>query len=227
LPVTLELSDFTCQNADEDSWYSNGDEPYLFVAAIYADGTTIQLQNLANSTVRIQSPSQTHDNLGRSKVKGNTHFRIPAATGRFSNSILPIEGLPGELGIQKSLVGIVVIAMEEDGSPTSAANAGRQALIDALRNELNIAVRTLHELDVNALKATVESAVRLAFRRETLSSISGILTGIVDPDDYIGADFAVWNYEQIQNAGSAGIPINMTFSKSGVQYSVAGTVKTP
>ncbi len=104
MPVTLQLTKFICHNADEDSFFSNGDEPYLFVAAIYADGTTIQLGNLANATVRIQSPSKTHDNLGHNGVHAGNSFAIPSSTGHFSRSILPIGGLPESIGKSKSMV---------------------------------------------------------------------------------------------------------------------------
>jgi hypothetical protein len=226
LPVTLQLNQFICHNADEDSFYSNGDEPYLFVAAIYADGTTIQLSNLANARVRIQSPSKTHGNLGRKNVKAGNRFAIPTATGSFSTRILPIGGLPETIAKQKSMVGIIVIAMEEDTTPTSAANAGRQALVNVLQKDLDQAIRTVSSPDVNVLKNRIASAMRQAIKQESLRSISGIFS-VVDPDDYIGADFAMWSYQEIQNAGGAGLPINMNFKKSGVHYQVTGLVKTP
>lgn len=226
LPVTLQLNQFICHNADEDSFYSNGDEPYLFVAAIYADGTTIQLSNLANARVRIQSPSKTHGNLGRKNVKAGNRFAIPPSTGRFSTNILPIGGLPENIAKEKSMVGLIVIAMEEDATPTKAANAGGQALVKVLQKELDQAIRTISSPDVNLLKTRIASAMRQAIKQESLRSISGIFS-VVDPDDYIGADFAMWSYQQIQNAGSAGLPINMHFKKSGVHYQVTGLVRTP
>lgn len=225
LPLSLELTQFKCQNADEDSFYSNGDEPYLFVAAIYADGTTIRLSNLANATVRIQSPSKTHGNLGRDGVDGGDSFGIPSTVGRFSSSILPIGDLPEGLGKEKSTVGLIVIAMEEDLTPGSAANAGRQALVQVLQRELNQAIRMVSTPDVNALRAKIADAMKQAIKKESLSSISGIFS-VVDPDDYIGADFSMWSYQQIEQAGSAGLPINLNFQKSGVHYSIVGRVKS-
>ncbi|WP_421659343.1 hypothetical protein [Leptothermofonsia sp. ETS-13] len=224
LPVTIHLSNFTCHNADEDNFYSNGDEPYLFVAAIYADGTTIQLANLANAKVRIKSPSKTHGNLGRTRVKARNSFAIPAATGLFSTSILPIAGLPDNLGKEKSTVGLIVIAMEEDATKTSAANAGQQALVNVLQKELTNAVRTVSALDVDTLRTKLSSAIRQAIKKESLSSITGIFS-FVDPDDYIGADFAIWSYQQIENAGSQGMPISMNFKKSGVHYQITGSIR--
>ncbi|MGB8702852.1 MAG: hypothetical protein WCD18_25835 [Thermosynechococcaceae cyanobacterium] len=226
MPVTLQLTKFICHNADEDSWYSNGDEPYLFVAAVYADGNTIQIGNLSNATVRVQSPLKTHGNLGRSGVDAGDSFTIPTATGRFSRSILPIGGLPTSQGKAFSMVGLVVIAMDEDGTSTSAANAGRQAFVNVLQAELNQAVRSLTLPDEATLRAKIKAAMTKAIRQETLSGIPDFF-GVVDPDDYIGAQFSMWSYQQIENAGSAGLPIDMTFQKSGVKYQITGTVKTP
>jgi hypothetical protein len=66
--------------------------------------------------------------------------------------------------------------------------------------------------------------MKQAIKKESLSSISGIFS-VVDPDDYIDAGFAMWSYQQIESAGSTGLPINLTFQKSGVRYSIAGLVK--
>jgi len=224
MPILIRLNTFSCQNADEDSFYSNGDEPYLFVAAIYADGTTIQLANLATAQVRIQSPSKTHGNLGRARVKAGDTFAVPTSTGEFRTSILPIGGLPDSLAKQKSMVGLIVIAMEEDATPTDAANAGQKALVRVLQTELNKAVQTVSAPDVNTLQKKIADAMKQAIKKESLSSISGIFS-VVDPDDYIDAGFAMWSYQQIESAGSAGLPINLTFQKSGVRYSIAGLVK--
>jgi hypothetical protein len=224
MPISLQLTQFTCHNADEDSWYSNGDEPYLFVAAIYVDGTTIKLSELSTAKARIKSPTATHGNLGKDHVKGGQTFGVPQATGQFSSSILPIDGLPEALGKEKSLIGLVVIAMEEDATPTSAANAGRKALVNVLQKELDRAIQTVTMPDVNILKTKISNAMKAAIKKESLSSISGIFS-VVDPDDYVGADFEMWSYKQIEQAGSAGLPINMTFKSEGVHYSIKGLIK--
>ncbi|MBW4554418.1 MAG: hypothetical protein KME59_00475 [Trichormus sp. ATA11-4-KO1] len=224
MPVTIELTEFICINADEDSFYSNGDEPYLFVAAIYADGTTIDLRKFSDATVRIQSPSKTHGNLRRKGVKAGHRFPIPSSTGRFTNSILPIAGkLPGNLAKEKSIVGLIVIAMEEDATPTKAANAAQRALVKVLKNDLEQTIRNFDEPDIETLKRNIRTAMQNAIKQGTLRRFG--IFGFLDPDDYINADFATWSYQEIQDAGTRGIPINMTFKKSGVEYRVTGRVR--
>jgi len=70
------------------------------------------------------------------------------------------------------------------------------------------------------LKAKLSSEMREAIKKESLNNISGLFR-LVDPDDYIGADFALWNY-QVENAGSAGMPLQMNFGQSGVHYEITG-----
>ena len=224
LPVTIQLTNFTCHDADEERFYSNGDEPYLFVAAIYADGTTIKISDIGNAKVRIKSPTKTHGNLGRKGVDDGDSFSIPTSIGRFKTNILPIDGLPGNIGKEKSLVGLIVIAMEEDATTTNAANAAQKALVKVLQKELDQAVRSVREPNIEALKGKIKTAMRNAIKKESLGSISGIFS-FLDPDDYINADLATWTYQELENAGNTGIPINMEFNASGVRYSIKGNVK--
>ncbi|MGB3756275.1 MAG: hypothetical protein WBA07_07865 [Rivularia sp. (in: cyanobacteria)] len=224
LHVTIQLTNFTCHDADEERFYSNGDEPYLFVAAIYADGTTIKISDLGNAKVRIKSPTKTHGNLGRKGVDDGDSFSIPTSIGRFQTNILPIDGLPQSIGKEKSLVGLIVIAMEEDTTKTSAANAAQRALVKVLQKELDEAVRAVSEPNVEVLKGKIKSAMRNAIKKESWGSISGIFS-FLDSDDYINADLATWSYKQLEDAGNNGIPINMEFKASGVRYSIKGNVK--
>jgi hypothetical protein len=224
MPVSLELSRFICHNADEDSFYSNGDEPYLFVAALYADGTTIRVADISGATVRLQSPSRTHGNLGRTGVDGGDSFAVPPGTGRFLTTIRPIDTGGLADGRRLARVGVVVIAMEEDATPDSAADAGRRALVEGLQRELNAAVRSLREPDVEALRSRLADKIREAVTEESLRSISGIFS-LADPDDYIGAAWGMWSYQEIEDAGAAGLPISMGFRKSGVDYSLSGRVQ--
>jgi hypothetical protein len=230
LPVTVRLSQFRIANPDEDGVFSDGDEPYLFVAAIFADGTTIDVSNLRAATVRIQSPAKTHGNLGLSGV-GKGTYAIPSAIGTFKTTLKPLSGLANlDLARNLALAGIIVIAMDEDGTPTSAINKAREAFVSILQRDLNKAVRRASEPNIAQLTAKIEDAMVDAIKEDLISSPGGFLSGlpgVVDPDDFIGAGFAMARYPEIRAAGSAGVPISMTFTKSGTRYVVNGKFSTP
>jgi hypothetical protein len=225
MPVNINLWNFYLADADEDGTFSDGDEPYLFVVAIYADGTSIKLDDFGNAHVRLQSPTRTHGNIIGGHVTAGTSVAIPADVGQFHNTILPITLPSGNLADAKKTarVGLLVIAMEEDLTPADVVAAGRQALLDNLQTELDHAVRTLSTPDIDQLSKTISDKVRSAMEAQSLNSLTGILAG-VDPDDYIGAQFALWSYADIENAGSNGIPVDMRFEKPGVSYEVSGKV---
>lgn len=226
MPVTLQLKRFTCHNADEDSWYSDGDEPYLYVLAIFADGTTVDATRLASATVRIYSPTKTHGNLGHKNVDAGESFPIPDLTGLFETNMRPVPGLPLSLGKSLAKAGIAVIAMEEDATPTTAINKGRLALTSTAKQELENMIRNLQTptaARIQQITDSIKSKVVSAIKKETLNSVAGIFS-LADPDDYINSDFKMWSYAEIQQAGAAGLPIAMTFKKSGVHYSIEGRV---
>ena len=66
--------------------------------------------------------------------------------------------------------------------------------------------------------------IKRAMKGEARRSIPGILSG-ADPDDNVGADFALFTYADISAAGNAGLPIAMDFKKKGVHYSLEGQVQ--
>jgi len=246
LPIVLQLKTFECPNADEDSFASDGDEPYLFVVAIFADGTTIDPLNFASSSARLQSPTKTHGNLNLDGVdSGPGAYSIPSATGKFETTILPTgldlidfieDGKRVDTITSAALVAIVVIAMEEDASTTSTANAGRNALVKNLQQEIDAII---HALPVSAdiklnpkkiladLKDKLEAKVKSAMTDETLSNWWNPVGwfAIADPDDKIGTAFKSFSYKQISAAGATGVGFVMDFKPSGVHYRIQGTVK--
>ncbi len=225
MPVTIEMNRFTVLNADEDSWFSNGDEPYLLPMNIFADGHSIKLSDIRNATVRIMSPRRTHGNLGGGHMDAGDSRVVPASTGRVETTMMPVAGI-GNLGRQLAIAGLAVIFMEEDATPTSAVDAGRRTMVRETRNELASLVQNLQapsESDIQQLVARVRNKVVDTIKKETLSSITGIFS-VFDPDDFIDSEFVQWTYQDIQQAGASGIPFSWTASKSGVRYTLNGRV---
>lgn len=229
LPITVRANQFRILNADEDNLWSNGDEPYLFIAAVFADGTSVNLNSLSSSGVRIKSPATTHGNLSINNVGKGTYV-IPESTGTFTTSIRPIAGLGGSFGKDLASVALIVVAMDEDGTSTSAMNKARVAFVSTLKSELDKAVRTLKQPDIPALAARLQDAMTDAVKSDLVSSPGGFLSGlpgVLDPDDFIGSGVKTVSYSQIEAAARGGIPFLMTFKKSGVHYTLSGSFSTP
>ncbi len=222
VPAHIRLERFFCHNADEDDFLSDGDEPYLWVVYFKADGTTVDARRLETSRATVYSPRGSHSNLGMSDVDSGRSFRVPARIGHWKTTMRPIRGLPLNLGQQLAAAGVAVVAIEQDGTPESAAEAGRRELARSLRAELNEAIRNATaEPDFQVISARIQSRVLKTMRKEHMRSIWGLL-GAVDPDDYVGSAFTLATYREIQEAGAGGKPFKMHFRKKGVHYELHG-----
>jgi hypothetical protein len=233
VPVTVALERFHCHNADEDTF---GDEPYLFVFVIVIDGYGIRLEALDQATVRLFSAPRTHGNLNKSGVRGGKSFAIPADTGQFSMHVKPVQPLPPVLPLDKAKeiaqVAVAVVAMEEDGTSTSAVKTARKKILSTLQTKLNTLLRDkikaatsggsveVSKADLDAIVAAVQKVAVETIKDETLKGVN--IAGIVDPDDYINSQFGVWSYNALEQAGWRGIPIDWHFKKSGVHYQIIG-----
>ncbi|MGH7589372.1 MAG: hypothetical protein ACRELU_12355, partial [Gemmatimonadota bacterium] len=132
-------------------------EPYLLVAVVYIDGTTIIPEidvaagqiRFTNSHVRISKASGTHGNvLSGGSMGWDDTVPIPTSTGLYETTIRPIGlELANQYGRPESEkrmlrefteVGILVIGMEEDAIPTTeTANELYDTFIGALQAELD------------------------------------------------------------------------------------------
>jgi hypothetical protein len=119
MAIEIGLGSFTVHKTNEGE---GDDDPYLFVVAFYADGTTVNAADLAHATVRLDSPSKIHNNLGMdaysNEPKSGKSYSIPFPIGHFEKVILPIAGkIPEQIAVDNSTVGILVITMEQDIRP--------------------------------------------------------------------------------------------------------------
>lgn len=238
VPVTVSLDRFACYNADEDSWYSDGDEPYLFVFVIVVDGFGIRVTDLNQAKVRLFSAPRTHRNLNRTKVTAGQNFAIPADTGRFNFWFKPVQPIAGILPLSRAKsitqVGLAVIAMEEDATPTSTINNARKQMQAQLQSKLDTLLRgkiqaalsggspEVTTAEINGIVSAVKDSVVGTIKKETLSSFN--IFAMADPDDYVGSNYGLWSYSALENAGWRGLPINWEFKASGVRYGVSGKI---
>jgi len=231
MPIILHLDEFTVNKTNEGQ---GDDDPYLFVVAIYADGTTVKPLDLANSTVRLDSPTKTHNNLLMDayddEPKTGKSYNIPLEIGHFETGILPLSGLPPSLGSQLrktlSRVGILVIVMDEDGTEIGAVKAARKALIKNLQKELDTAIQSMKAPDIGNLTKKITDKVIAAAKKETLNNwwAPWGLFDAVDPDDFIGVNFAIFSYAQIEDAGLNGLPISFVCASDEGSYTITGTI---
>ena len=264
MPIAIDLQTLTVEGDDDV-------EPYLLVAAVFVDGTTIVPQvnpaemqvTFPTSTVRVAGGQGTHGNVtGGPDMDAGETVSIPAATGHFEAVIRPI-GLP--LATQFDLpeadvralrentqVAILVVGMEEDNIPSTAtANETRGVVLDELRTVLNGIVRGV-VLDVENLTeppdvvgAAQEAAggvlarVRAAAAAKTAAEVAQYLMiptapvlvlvpGILNSDDYVGTGVFAVSYQQLLDAGLAGVTFTLTLSDGAdepARYEVRGRVR--
>jgi hypothetical protein len=248
IEISLDTLKINGEGGDED--------PYLFVVAIFADGTTVipeldfstQTIRFTNSSVRLLSPTKTHENVAGANVDVGVSFDIPAATGKFQTTIRPIgvqllnlvaltEAELRQLR-QNTLVGLLVIGMEEDALPsTEAINETRADIVDTLQNEIDSLVQDVSvsmgnptQLP-NLVNSVMEIAGDLQERLIKRAMDRGLdefaenlmflgfptiimAPGAVNADDFIGGRVAIFSYEDILNAGPQGLAIDMQLNQA-------------
>jgi hypothetical protein len=182
--VTVQASTLTAVDAQEESWYSNGDEPYVAVIRFRVKpgvaGST-QVQFLGN----LQEIAQDIDD-------GDV-ASIPAAMGATTFTDVTPIGIQAVLGgSSPEIVGAVTVAMESDASPWSAING----IMNDVRAELDTQLRAQVEtmtladlLDSETAAARLEVAAERVEAAATPSFWRGVgiwFSSFGDPDDVIG-----------------------------------------
>ncbi len=259
MPIQIDLEKLDIGNSNEGA-----DEPYLIVFVIYVDGTTINPLDFASSTVRIDCPGKTHGNVPDEDVWGKdlttgTVANIPASTGHFEKSIKPIglefaadlpdyDGSIGQSMKDNTVVYLVVVAMEEDATSTSAMNEARAAALQALQARVNGVIQSLTlqdlmkgqppEFDVSQLQSEIKDVALEAAEDETMNRAWSIVVPIlslsffaevIDRDDYVGAAYKKFTFGELLDANPpAAIPFSLTLSNSDDwegSYTVRGWIR--
>ncbi len=185
--ATIDGQTLTAIDAQEDAWYSNGDEPYLAV---------IQFR----VTPGIVGSTQVHylgnlQEVGQHIHDGDT-ATIPDAMGLASYPDVHYADLGQILdGGSPEIIGAVTVAMESDASPWSAINS----IMDDVAAELDLQLRTqIETLSFAEIVDGDTAADRLAGAAASIQAAAepsfwrgvGIwFSSFGDPDDVI--DFKV------------------------------------
>jgi hypothetical protein len=152
LRVFVDLDALHIETADEE----DDEEPYLINLVLYLDGTTIDVMDLANSSIRLDASQGTHGNVPQYNGdlgSGDTAY-LPESTGWFQTTLHPLnpelgDGLVDARELTQATTVIVAsIAIEEDAVSTEAADALRSTLIVALEANLNEVLQSLTIADL-------------------------------------------------------------------------------
>ncbi len=182
--VTVQASTLTAVDAQEESWYSNGDEPYVAVIRFRVKpgvvGST-QVQFLGN----LQEIAQDIDD-------GDV-ASIPAAMGATTFTNVTPLGIQAVLnGSSPEIVGAVTVAMESDASPWSAINGIMNDVRAELDAQLRAQIETMSLADLLSSQTAAARLKEAAERVEAAATPSfwegvGIwFSSFGDPDDVIG-----------------------------------------
>lgn len=238
--VTVQASTITVVDAQEESWYSNGDEPYVAVIRFrvkpgVAGSTSVQfLGNL----------QEIDDHMDDGDVAS-----IPAAMGATTFSDVTPVGLQAVLnGAAPEIVGAVTVAIESDASPWSAINGIMNDVRAELDTQLRAQIEPLSLSDILTSDAAAERLKIAAQRVEAAATPSfwegvGIwFSSFGDPDDVIGFRvlFFVAVDGQLADAVDAKLstglpaevigralragPLDVTYSGDGATYRVRWNV---
>src|SRR5262249_6641343 len=170
MDVTLDLEKFRVVQKNEES----ADEPYLWTIFIKADGSTISLANPASSKAAYRAPPGSHGDLGpgSDNMETNDLVSVPSSIGHWQTKLRTVDGAPSPLPENLSIVAAVVVGLEEDATSDSAAEAGRVALVEAIRTEVDKAIRAGVTPNVEEITDKAKNAVRDAIKSASMSVFS-------------------------------------------------------
>lgn len=219
---TIKLNRLHVHNADEDDFWSDGDEPYIVSIGFRSRFRT------ANSTSVFWS-GVLDDDWANGIDDGGSRA-IPSGQGEvtFSGVERPTvqQVLTGQF---PEILGAIVLVFESDATPFSAI----RSIVEDVRSALRTELRRLIEggaLSLTNPEADIEQAVknvRAATELTTAEKIGLFLQSWTDPDDIVGIHPIV--FAAVQGNGLP-IPVladqdlNLRFKPSGIDYEIRGAL---
>ncbi len=209
LKINLELDYIHCH--DEGDGWGNA-EPYLWTVFFKVDGSTVTVNDTltldGNATV-VTTPG-SHGNLGTTDVDEGDNVTIPDAIGHWSTVLKPIgvepplDSLIDDLG---GVVGVIAVLMEEDNVSDDGAEAGHQALNNAVEAALNqiVATRSVSNQDVtdeelNEFTGSIESTISDAIQSQ--QNFFENLWSWLNKDDSIGHQVWIFKHDDLADGGT-------------------------
>jgi hypothetical protein len=201
--VNLELDRIQC--------YDEGDglgsaEPYLWTVFFKIDGSTVHVTDSLTlaGTPTIQPTPGSHGNLGNTDVDDGDTIMIPASIGEWDAVMSAIPG--PKQGNSKlefgGVIGVVAVMMEHDNVTHAGAEAGHQALNEAVRAALqriidtrSISNQDVSEEEINQFTASIGAAVEAAIVNQ--QNLFENLWSWLNPDDTIGAKVFMFSQNEL------------------------------
>lgn len=183
-------------------------EPYLWTIFFKCDGSTLSVSDagrIEGSAVIFPTPG-SHGNLNNDDVDAGDTVTIPAQIGSFADSLIPIPVAPaiqpllGEEDLP-GFFGVVVVLMEEDNVTDAGAEAGHNALNDAVQTAIDEVLRslgaghtTITQADIDSVTAGIDGKVSDAIAAQ--QSFFENIWSFLNADDQIGNKTFVFNQDQ-------------------------------
>ena len=209
LQFNLELDRLFCHD-EGDGW---GDaEPYIWTIMFKVDGDTISVTDTlglsGNATIETSVGSQ--GNLGTTDVDEGDNVIVPANVGHYDGRMTPIPVPPPLNALVEDvsgIVGLVVVVMEEDNVSAAGAEAGHQALNDAVAAAVNqiVATRTFSNPDIGEdeiaqFTSSIESTISSAIQSQ--QNFFENIWAWVNPDDLIGQSVFMFTHDELAAGGT-------------------------
>lgn len=208
LNIELELDRIVCHD-EGDGWGSA--EPYLWVVFFKVDGETLSVSEALtlNGNAFIQTTPGSHGNLGPGNVDAGDTITISAALGHFHTQLRPIPVPPAFHSVTEDLsgqIGAIVVLMEEDNVSDDGAEAGHQALNNAVAARINQLIaglsftnQDISDGDIEALSSGIEGQISGAIQQQ--QSFFENLWSFVNPDDQIGRAIFRFKHDDLASGG--------------------------
>ncbi|MFE1664459.1 hypothetical protein [Microbacterium sp. P02] len=220
---TIALDRLKVNNADEDGFLSDGDEPYLIMIGFRSKFRT-------PGSTQVFWSGVLNDDWANGIDTGGSR-PIPADQGivRFDNVDRPTQAqvLAGDF---PELLGTFALVFESDATPFSAIKGLVNDLIAATRTQLTALVEK-GQLNLLNPQPDIDKAIKAviaAIEPSTIGKIGLFLQSWGDPDDFLGVRPLIFAAVDSSMALPVAVlteqPLNLSYTSSGVDYRVTGGV---
>ncbi|MPZ63082.1 MAG: hypothetical protein GEU93_17680 [Propionibacteriales bacterium] len=221
----IRLETLRVNDADEDDFWSDGDEPYLVAVGFRSKFRT------AGSTQVFWSG--VLDDEWAEGVEGGQSRGIPASMGVLA---YPDVELPTRqeilAGSMPELVGAFVLALESDATPFGAVRDKIHEMQTVIREQLlNLIERGNIDLqNPGPSIAAAQKAARDTLTPSVAEAIGLWLRSFADPDDFLGVGLLAFGGVDPSAVEGTGLPVltagdvTLSFGADGVSYDVLGRI---
>lgn len=208
LDIEFEIDRIVCHD-EGDGWGSA--EPYLWAVFFKVDGDTLSVSEALtlNGNAFIHTTPGSHGNLGVNDVDAGDTITVPASIGHFHTNLRPIPVPEAFHGITEDIggeIGVVLVLMEEDNVSDAGAEAGHQALNNAVTAGLNQLLaglsftnQEISDGDIDALAGSIEGQISSAVQNQ--QNFFENLWSFVNPDDQIGHRIFRFKHDDLASGG--------------------------